>query len=251
MPGKLLSSILLIWMPLLWTPLLLCDVSHAETGYVSDMLILTMRNGPGSNYNVIQTLRSDTSLEILEKGKDYFKVKTQEGDVGWVEKQYITEEIPKAMIIDKLKLKIADLEKSLESSQAASASFSSGTDSKAQKYQEQIKSLQASLKESQIESTELKEANARLKSESRTLKTAMDALKSRAESGADGTEKEKLKKETQRLKQKLKTITASGGGPLKTGMIKWFLSGAGVLLAGWLMGKSMTRSRKKSGRLLS
>lgn len=245
-PGKISSLIFLILVPLIF-----CDVSHAETGYVSDMLILTMRNGPGSNYNVVQTLRSNATLKILEKGKTHFKVRTVEGDEGWVEKQYITLEIPKPMVIDKLNLKIADLEKSLEASQASNASFSSGADSVDQKYYEQISLLETSLKESQAENKELLETNTRLESTSRELKTAMDALKSSAESGGLITENEALKKDAETLTQKLNAITASGDEPLKTGMIKWFVSGAGVLLAGWFMGKSMTGSRKKSGRLLS
>ncbi|MFK5954351.1 MAG: TIGR04211 family SH3 domain-containing protein [Desulfobacterium sp.] len=245
-PGKISSLIFLILVSLIF-----CDASHAETGYVSDMLILTMRNGPGSNYNVVQTLRSNAVLKILEKGKTHFKVRTVAGDEGWVEKQYITLEIPKTMVIDKLNLKIADLEKSLAASQASNASFSSGADTVAQEYQEQIVSLETSLKEIQAENKALQGANTRLESVGMELKTAIDALKSSVESGELITENEALKKEVATLTQKLNAITASGDEPLKTGMIKWFVSGAGVLLAGWLMGKSMTGSRKKSGRLLS
>jgi len=245
-PGKISILIFLILVPLIF-----CDASHAETGYVSDILILTMRNGPGSNYNVVQTLRSNAALEILEKGKTYFKVRTVEGDEGWVEKQYITLEIPKTMIIDKLNLKIADLEKSLDKSQVSNISFSSGADNVTQKYQEQISALEKSLKESQAENKALQETNTRLESANKELKTAMEVLKSRAESGGLITENEALKKESETLTQQLNAITASGDEPLKTGMIKWFISGAGVLLAGWFMGKSMTGSRKKSGGLLS
>lgn len=245
-PGKISSLIFLILVPLIF-----CDASHAETGYVSDMLILTMRNGPGSNYNVVQTLRSNAALKILERGKTYFRVKTVEGDEGWVDKQYITLKIPKVMIIDTLNLKITNLEKSLAASQASNTSFSSGADAIAQKYQEQIVSLETSFKESQAENKALQGANTRLESAGRELKIAMDVLKSSAESGGLITENEALKKQVETLSQKLNAITASGNEPLKTGMIKWFVSGAGVLLAGWLMGKSMTGSRKKSGRLLS
>jgi SH3 domain protein len=245
-PGKILSLIFLILVLLIF-----CDVSHAETGYVSDMLILTMREGPGSNFNVARTLRSNVALEILEKAKTHFKVRTVEGDEGWVEKQYITLEIPKTMVIDKLNLKIADLEKALKASELANDSFSSVLDSDAQKYQEQITALAASLKESQAEEKTLQETNTRLESAGRELKTAMDALKSSVESGGLITENEVLKKEVETLTRKLNAITSPGDEPLKTGMIKWFVSGAAVLLTGWLMGKSMTGSRKKSGGLLS
>jgi len=187
-PGKILSLIFLILVPLIF-----CDAPHAETGYVSDMLILTMRDGPGSNYNVVQTLRSNAALEILEKDKTHFKVRTVEGDEGWVEKQYITLEIPKPMVIDQLNLKIADLEKLLEASQDSNASFSSGADTVAQKDQEQISALETSLKEIQAENKALQETNTRLESTGKELETAMDALKSSAESGGLITENEALK----------------------------------------------------------
>lgn len=215
------------------------------------MLILTMRKGPGSNFNVVRTLRSNTVLEILEKGATHLKVRTMEGDEGWVEKQYITRETPKTILIDKLNLKIMELEKALKASEASNASFSSSADTVAQKYQKQIAELAASLKASQTGKKVLQEKNINLESAVNKLKTAMDTLKSSIESGGLITENETLKKEVKELTQKVNSLTASGDEPLKTGMIKWFVSGAGVLLAGWLMGKSMTGSRKKSGRLLS
>ena len=232
-------------------PLIFCHASHAETGYVSDMLILTLRNGPGRNYTVVQTLKSNDALEILEKGQTYFKVRTVEGDEGWVEKQYVTLEIPKAVIIDKLNLKISELEKSLDGRQVSKTLFSSGTDSVAEKYQKQIVSLEASLKESQAENKALQEANTRLESAARKLKIAMDTLKSTDESGGLIADNDALKKEVETLTKKLNAKTVSGDELLKTRMIKWFISGAGVLLAGWLMGKSMAGGQKKSGRLLS
>ena len=72
--------------------------THADTRYVSDMLILTLREGQGSQYKAIRTLRTGTPIEVLEESARYFRVRTQEGEEGWVEKQYISPEEPKAVI---------------------------------------------------------------------------------------------------------------------------------------------------------
>ncbi|MCP4721918.1 MAG: peptide-binding protein, partial [Desulfobacteraceae bacterium] len=36
----------------------------------------------------------------------------------------------------------------------------------------------------------------------------------------------------------------------KTGMIKWFLAGVGVLLLGWIIGQSVSSKKKRSSSLL-
>ncbi len=227
-----------------------CDISCAETGYVSDMLILTMREGPGSNFNVIRTLRSNASLDILEKGQTHFKVRTIEGDQGWVEKQYITMEIPKAMVIEKLNGKITALQKALQDSEAAGMASSAGISKDLENYKKRAEVLGASLDKIQAEKKALQEANDRLNASVEQLKFSLDQLKSSLESGALVTENETLKTEVEALTGKIASLTAKGDDPLKTAMIKWFVSGAGVLLAGWLMGKSMSSSRKKSRGLL-
>ena len=231
-------------------PLIYCDIACAETGYVSDMLILTMREGPGSNFNVIRTLRSNAPLEILEKGQTHFKVRTMEGDQGWVEKQYITMEMPKPMVIEELKGKIAALEKALKASEASGMASAAGVNKDIQKYKNHAENLGGALEKIQAEKKTLQEANDRLNATVEQLKASLDQLKSSVESGALVTENETLKKEVDTLTGKIASLTSPGDDPLKTGMIKWFVSGAGVLLAGWLMGKSMSSSRKKSRGLL-
>ena len=227
-----------------------CDISCAETGYVSDMLILTMRKGPGSNFNVIRTLRSNAPLDILEKGQTHFKVRTMEGDQGWVEKQYITMEIPKAMVIEELNGKIMALEKALQASEAAGIASSAGVSKDLKNYKKRAEILGESLEKIQAEKKALQEANDRLNASVEQLRSSLDQLKSSLESGELVTENETLKKEVETLTGEIASLTSTGDDPLKTGMIKWFVSGAGVLLAGWLMGKSMSSSRKKSKGLL-
>ena len=87
------------------------DIAYAQKYYVSSMLILKIRQGPGKEFNVIGTLKSNTPIEILEKGQVYYKVGTKNGVEGWVEKKYLSLDTPLDMVVTQLKQKIKELEK--------------------------------------------------------------------------------------------------------------------------------------------
>ncbi|MBC2705067.1 TIGR04211 family SH3 domain-containing protein [Desulfobacula sp.] len=89
------------------------QLTFAKTGWVSDMLLLTFRQGPGASYAVIKTLKSNTPVLILEEKNDFYKVELQSKEIGWVNKKFITFELPKPFIIDQLKQKNKDLQASL------------------------------------------------------------------------------------------------------------------------------------------
>jgi len=81
-------------------------IVDAKTQYVSDELIITLREGKGNEYKIIRMLPVGTPLLIIEESDQYLRVRTQDGREGWVLKQYITSEIPKAQIIAGLKQEI-------------------------------------------------------------------------------------------------------------------------------------------------
>ena len=74
-------------------------IADAKTQYVSDELVINLREGKGNEYKIIKMLRNGTPLNILEEAEQYLKVRTEEGLEGWVLKQYITSETPKTAII--------------------------------------------------------------------------------------------------------------------------------------------------------
>jgi SH3 domain protein len=85
--------------------------TQSRIGYVTDMLILTFRQGPGPSYEVLKTLESNTRLTILDERDNYYKVRLSSGDTGWVDKQFVTFETPKAQIIETMTEEYAALEK--------------------------------------------------------------------------------------------------------------------------------------------
>ncbi|MCP4720017.1 MAG: TIGR04211 family SH3 domain-containing protein, partial [Desulfobacteraceae bacterium] len=108
--NKSFTSLCIIIILLLSIP----TYSQARIGYVSDMLILTFRQGPGTSFSVMQTLKSNTPLTILEEDKGYYKVELTSGTIGWVDKQFIVFETPKTQIIEKLNQEKSSLETRIE-----------------------------------------------------------------------------------------------------------------------------------------
>ena len=67
--------------------------AQAKTQYVSDHLVITVRNGQGAQYKIIKTLESGEHVKVLETTETgYTRVETSDGIEGWVRTQYLAEE---------------------------------------------------------------------------------------------------------------------------------------------------------------
>jgi SH3 domain protein len=181
--------------------------AHAQStaGYVTDRLILALRQGPGPSSPVLKTLESDTRLTILEQEGDYFKVRLSSGETGWLDKQFVVFDLPKTMIIETLEQEKEDLEKQLHA----------------------------------------------LSAENDRLKEQMAALKEKSKDVVEIIEKnDRLEKENNTLAQNLALLENESGRLFKTGMIKWFLAGFGVIFLGWLLGQSVSGRNRRQSSLL-
>jgi len=216
----------------------------AETGYVSDRLVLTMRSGPGDQFPVMKTLISNTALEILEKGERYFKVSLEDGNVGWVQKQYITYNLPAPLVIVQMQKKVDELVASNAKLLEARSPLAEGMDIKTAGYEEKISKIQALLDQEIKEKKELASAlDKALKEHERFLNDSKDTV-------SVISKNRDLEKENARLSDEISKFKEHKEGLLMTSMMKWFLAGAGVMIIGWIMGRSMGGS-KRSSRLLS
>ncbi len=68
----------LYYRTLFWTLFLSCILlraAYGETHYVTDILILNLREGPGIDHKVIRTLKSNMPVEILEESDRYLNAK--------------------------------------------------------------------------------------------------------------------------------------------------------------------------------
>ena len=81
--------------------------------YVSDNLAITMRSGKSNEHRIIRSLDSGTKLRVLSKDKNYTKVRTEKGDVGWVLSRYLVNEPVARIVLPPIKEKLAKLETQL------------------------------------------------------------------------------------------------------------------------------------------
>jgi len=211
--------------------------AHADRRYVSDMLILTLRQGPGSEYETIGALRTGMLVEVLEEGDKYLRVRTEEGEEGWVAKQYITSETPKPLIIaglekenNRLGTRVEELEKrqtlllnQLKDAEQSHVAKVKELEKDAENYRQEVSRT----------TTELKQITEKYHA---LLDQSKNVLELSSEHDRLQTENARLDAETNRLKKENARLQ-------RTGMIRWFLAGAGVLLIGLLAGR-VTRKKK-------
>ncbi len=190
----------------------------ADTRYVSDRLIISVRAGQNNTSDVLGYIKSDTPVDVLEEEGRYLKIKTENGLEGWVNTRYIISEPPKTLTIKDLRNERNRLRGEIETFKNKTIDSSNQSSPTKLNYEQKIKELE------------------------RTLKTHQQ-MASNGES-----ELERLKKENVRLKSEISHLKKPNKSPVKSKSIQWFLVGAGVLLFGFMIGRS-ARKEKRAGIL--
>ncbi|MEE4364124.1 MAG: TIGR04211 family SH3 domain-containing protein, partial [Desulfotignum sp.] len=217
--------------------------AEPRTGYVSDMLILTFRQGPGPSYQVLKTLESNTPLTILEEENGYFKVQLSSEETGWVDKQFVMFDTPKTQIIAQLEQENQALKKELADLTAAHDTRINQLTSRTSSGEEEAAALKAALEEAQEEISTLTKQLAASKEQYATLaKTSENVLEVMKKNKV-------LEEQNNQLSRDMALLEQQSGQVLKTGMIKWFLAGFGVIFLGWILGQSVSSKRQKKNSL--
>ena len=227
-----------LFLPILFCLFLLAATAAAETRYVSDQLIIALRNAPDPDAAVITTLKSDTPVQILEDSGRFLKVRTDKGEEGYVLSQYVTPTRPKSLELDRLQQENQQLQNKLSQLQKAQSASSSELEQARQQQEAQIKDLQAKLAAAETELTSTKHQAAELQSKYETLQ------KDAANVVAVAKERDTLQAENTKLNAELSSLRDENNSLLRSGMIQWFLAGGGVFFFGWLVGKISRKKRR-------
>jgi SH3 domain protein len=186
---------------------LICGTALGETVYVKGIMRITMRTGPGVEHKIVAMLESGDRLEIMESDEGWSHVRNVDGKEGWVLTRYVTSETPNTLIADRLKSENSVLSEAIEKLKA--------------------------------ENAELAGIQARFE----TLDQSYSLLKK--ESADFLILKQKYEKVTKAY-QELEAHSAVLEKSLGNEDVKWFLSGAGVLVAGILLGMSARKKKRNS-----
>jgi SH3 domain protein len=230
---RLTSSILLI---------LICSISTswAEIRYVSDQLVVSLREQPQKNSSPVTYLRTDMSVEVLEEAGEYFKVRSKKGETGYTLKKYLTTATPKSTIINKLQKERDQLAGKIEEIRKQAASTTSQSDKSQQELALQLIDLREN-------NTALQEKWVQSQAELKKSRQEYQALQNNAkEIIAITTERDQLLKTNQELSAKNIALDEEMSSLAITAVIKWFLAGAGVLFFGWVIGKASGGRRRSS-----
>ena len=213
--------------------------ASADTRYVVDQLVITLRQGESTEYKILKTLKSDTPVEVLAEGETYLKVRTDDGTEGFVLSQYITREPPKSLRIKELENVNRDLQERLNTLEKAKNTLQNQLEEVQGKYVRESSELTQ-------KSTSLEQDIAQARENEQAMTEKYNTLASESENViATVTERDVLRQENARLQTEVSELQENNKKFSDTRMIKWFLAGGGVFLFGWLIGKI---SRKKRSR---
>jgi SH3 domain protein len=210
----------------------------ADTRYVSDELIISVRDGQNQDDNVLGYIRTGTPVDVLEEKGRYLRIKTEDGLEGWVQTQYIISEKPNGRIIEDLRNEINDLNKKIEFSKNGQGSLSDKLLVTKQIYEVRIRELEQEVNINQ-------KNTAKAKSELIELNKKYKKLLSNSENTDELIRKlKKSKKLDSKLKTEINKLKKDSQYPIKLSIIRPFLAGAGVFIVGFLLGRLARRMKR-------
>ncbi len=199
--------------------------ASAETLYVDDFVRVTLRSGPGVDYRVIDMVGTGEKVQILERAEDWSKVQVSNGKEGWILTRHLTSDVPSVLLVETFRRENAEQKTKLADLSTANARLA-----------EEARKLKKELEENRTELT--------------TLQTEHESLKQGSGEYLD------LKVKYEKAAAALEEVTQRAEGFEKDltrlqlhQNVRWFLSGAGVLVVGFLIGFSAKRQRRRSSLL--
>ena len=198
----------------------------ARTSYVTPSSEVVVRRGQGIEYKIIAMVKDGVSVELLEEGDSYARVRLANGKEGWMLKRFLSDEPPLRDVVASLRTEKEKMkQKEIEIAQ-------------------KLDEVSATLTRTE---TELNSVIA----ERDKIRTDYTALRQDTENVVQiKNDLLKTAQENELLVQKLASVEQENNSLKKDNAIKWFLSGGGVLLVGMLIGMRSGKSRRRKSSLL-
>lgn len=210
----------------------------ADTRYVSDRLIISVRNGQNQNAAVLGYIETGEPVDVLEEKEDLLRIRTEDLIEGWVRAKYIDSEKPKVLIIENLENEIKALNKNIKTVKNEQDSVSNTLSKTKKMYQEEIEELKEEVNINQKFAAKAKSDFIQLN------KKYTNLLKHSKKTGELIGEVDKLKKLNAELNTEVKSLRKDRKNPLKSNRIQSFIAGAGVLLFGFILGGSVKKKKR-------
>ncbi len=203
--------------------LFVSGIVTGQTLYVSDQLVITVRTGAGTEFSVIENLVSGDMVEVLDENEEgnYFLVRTPSGVEGWVLSRYLAD-VPAA------KDRLVSADQNLAEAEVRIANL-----------EETIVSLTEELETTTLRLQEAEGANSLLTTDLADIRDASENVLSIRE------QNESLRRRLNERDQQVELLTIDNGELSSSATRDWFIVGAGVLLAGIIVGLIVPRLRPR------
>jgi SH3 domain protein len=177
---------------------------------------------------------------LEDDDKTYIKVQTPDGTVGYVLRQYISSEIPKKQVIEKLETRNSSLQKKISNLEATKGNLEKQLKTNEKNYNQKFSEISAT-------SADLKQKLEQALNNERIASEKYTTLLTQAENVVEiAAERDQLLQKNLKLEADVTMLVNENDELSDSRMVKWFLAGGGVLFFGWIIGKI---SRKKRSRL--
>jgi SH3 domain protein len=205
--------------------LLLATTLAARTMYVSDTFEIVVRSEKSeSGRNIIKLLPTGTAVEVITMDDSWATIQLSDGRTGYTLKRYLLSRLPYKMMADQLQEQVEEQRQRLVTLTEQLTTL-----------QEEHQRLQGSSHGQEAQLTDVTQKYERLRQD------AAQVLQLKAEHT-------RLTQVHQQSRQQLAELQESHLALKKSRNLSWFLSGAGVMLAGWIIGMLTERFRGRRKR---
>jgi SH3 domain protein len=214
----------LVWLGLVGQ-LVLATTLYARTMYVSDVFEIVMRSDKGTQSKIIRLLPTGTSVEVTDETDDsWAAIELPDGTAGYVLKRYLISRLPYSLTAERLR-------------------------QEAEQQKTRLATLTEQLTLLQDEHQRLQTVSSARESELAEITKKYEQLRQDASNylqlKANYTD---LQHEFRQSEQQLGELNDRYMLLKKSRNLLWFLSGAGVMLAGWIIGLITERFRGRRRR---
>jgi SH3 domain protein len=211
--------------------------ARAETRYVTDVLLVNLREAPQPTAPTIRLLPTGEALQVLESRPGFLRVRTGRGEEGWVAEQYAATEVPAAVVAARLQEEISGLRTRLRT-------LEEDRDRAIAELDAARKAQASSAAELQQEITAVRGEAQQAAGELRDVRQQYERLLQASRNVAEVTEeRDRLRAQTIELRESVGRLEAEKSAFVRSWAVRWFLAGAGVLTLGWMLG-ALTRKKK-------
>ncbi len=205
---------------------ILCILSasvSAQTRYVSDELVITLRTGPSTQNAIIQNLRTGEAVTLLNGNAQsgFVRVRTESGVEGWALVQYLVDS-PVA------RNQLENAQRELSQSRPRIAEL----ESQVADLTEQLDEATQRMQEAETAATDLNTELVDVRSASANALTMRD-------------QNESLRRRLNERDMLFEELTTENAELASRASREWFMIGAGVLFAGIVLGLIIPSLRRK------